>query len=203
MSPNGPGNQASISRPPELALELGADALHLFMLVPVGCGADLPEADMLSADRYEQVLNWLYDRSREGKLFVKATCAPHYYRVIRQRAAKEGVKLDLQSHGMSAMTRGCLAGEAICFVSHKGQVFPCGYLPVEAGHVRQTPFAEIWRDSSVLARLRDLGQLSGKCGACEFAKVCLGCRARAFFKEGDFMAEEPYCNFVPLRLRKK
>jgi radical SAM protein with 4Fe4S-binding SPASM domain len=186
-----------------LALELEADAMHLFMLVPVGCGAELPESDMLGAQQYEQVLNWLYDRSREGKLFVKATCAPHYYRVIRQRAAQEGIKLELASHGMSAMTRGCLAGEAICFVSHKGEVFPCGYLPVEAGDVKDEAFSDIWNDSEVFNRLRDLEALGGKCGPCEFKRVCMGCRARAYYAEGDYMGEEPYCQFVPTRLRKK
>jgi heme b synthase len=186
----------------ELALDLKADAMHLFMLVPVGCGADLPEEDMLSGEKYEEVLNWLYDRSREEKLFVKATCAPHYYRIIRQRAAAEGVKLEFKQHGMSAMTRGCLAGEAICFVSHKGEVFPCGYLPVEAGDVTTQSFDEIWGDSEVFNRLRDLDALSGKCGPCEFKKVCMGCRARAYYAEGDYMAAEPYCEFIPTRLRE-
>ncbi|MCG3178689.1 MAG: putative mycofactocin radical SAM maturase MftC [Phycisphaerae bacterium] len=194
-------NVDQLDRMYELALELEADAMHLFMLVPVGCGAKLPEEDMLSAAKYEEVLNWLYDRSREGKLFVKATCAPHYYRIIRQRAAAEGVKLEMASHGMSAMTRGCLAGEAICFVSHKGEVFPCGYLPVEAGDVTAEPFADIWNDSDVFNRLRDLGELGGKCGPCEFKKVCMGCRARAYYATGDYMQEEPYCEFVPTRLR--
>ena len=186
----------------QLAIDLGAEALHLFMLVPVGCGADLPEADMLSAGRYEQVLNWLYDRGREGKLFVKATCAPHYYRVIRQRAAAGGEKLVMQEHGMSAMTRGCLAGLAVCFVSHTGEVFPCGYLPVSCGNVKETEFETIWRDSPVFARLRG-GLLTGKCGACEFVKVCSGCRARAYHAAGDYMAEEPYCSYQPRMAKAK
>lgn len=186
----------------QLAQDLGADAMHLFMLVPVGCGADLPETDMLSAEKYEEVLNWLYDRSREEKLFVKATCAPHYYRIMRQRAAAEGVKLNFQTHGMSAMTRGCLAGEAICFISHKGEVMPCGYLPVEAGKVTEQPLAEIWQDSTVFKTLRNLDNLGGKCGPCEFKKVCMGCRARAYYATGDYMQEEPYCEFTPTRLRQ-
>lgn len=181
----------------QLALDLGVEALHLFMLVPVGCGADLPAADMLSADRYEQVLHWLYDRSREEKLFVKATCAPHYYRVVRQRSRADGRPVGGARHGMSAMTRGCLAGTSVCFVSHTGEVFPCGYLPVSAGNINEAEFAAIWRDSSVFARLRDTGQLGGKCGACEYAKVCSGCRARAYSASGDYMGEEPYCSHVP------
>ena len=77
---------------------------------------------------------------------------------------------------MSAMTRGCLAGSAVCFISHKGEVFPCGYLPVVAGNILEADFAAIWRDSSLFARLRSTGQLGGKCGQCEYSKVCAGCR---------------------------
>jgi radical SAM protein with 4Fe4S-binding SPASM domain len=125
--------------------------------------------------------------------------------VIRQRSAAEGVALPTQHGGgsgsLNATTRGCLAGSAVCFVNHTGQVFPCGYLPVVCGNVTSMDFQTIWRDSSVFARLRDVRQLTGKCGSCEFARVCSGCRARAYAAEGDFMGEEPYCNFVPSKLR--
>jgi heme b synthase len=202
-----------------LALDLGADALHIFMLVPVGCGASLDESIMLKADEYETALNWIYDRSLEGKLHLKATCAPHYFRVMRQRAKESGVPMphharphknmggNPHAHGnghadMSAMTKGCLAGQAVCFVSHTGEVFPCGYLPVSSGNVKQTPFPTIWRDSTVFANLRDDTKLEGKCGLCEYKKVCMGCRARAFAEHHDYLAEEPNCSFVPTRLRR-
>jgi AdoMet-dependent heme synthase len=210
----------------KLALDLGADALHLFMLVPVGCGADLSPDIMLDADEYEATLNWIYDRSLENKLHLKATCAPHYFRVIRQRAKAEGRPMPSRSpqpHGMggpggeadrgnghagghpggdmSAMTKGCLAGQAVCFVSHTGEVFPCGYLPVSSGNVTKTPLPEIWRRSPVFADLRDDSKLEGKCGCCEFSKVCMGCRARAFANTSDYLAEEPNCGYTPVRMR--
>lgn len=102
---------------------------------------------------------------------------------------------------MSAMTKGCLAGQAICFVSHTGEVFPCGYLPVSSGNVKHVPLPTIWRDSVVFADLRDDSNLEGKCGMCEFKKVCMGCRARAYSETHDYLAEEPNCGFVPLRMR--
>ena len=102
---------------------------------------------------------------------------------------------------MSAMTKGCLAGQAVCFVSHTGEVFPCGYLPVTSGNVRTTRFPEIWRSSRVFAALRDDSKLEGKCGCCEFKKVCMGCRARAYADTGSFLAEEPNCGYTPVRLR--
>jgi radical SAM protein with 4Fe4S-binding SPASM domain len=215
----------------KLALDLGADALHVFMLVPVGCGASLDESIMLKADEYENALNWIYDRSLEGKIHLKATCAPHYFRVMRQRAKASGAAMPQHAHphknmgspaghgqghhehaapsghgaqaDMSAMTKGCLAGQAVCFVSHTGEVFPCGYLPVSSGNIKEIPFPTIWRDSQVFADLRDDTKLQGKCGLCEYKKVCMGCRARAFAEDHDYLAEEPNCDFVPMRIRGK
>jgi radical SAM protein with 4Fe4S-binding SPASM domain len=102
---------------------------------------------------------------------------------------------------MSAMTKGCLAGQAVCFVSHTGEVFPCGYLPVSSGNVRETPLPDIWRRSRVFADLRDDAKLEGKCGCCEFGKVCMGCRARAYSATHDYLAEEPNCGYTPVRMR--
>jgi radical SAM protein with 4Fe4S-binding SPASM domain len=94
---------------------------------------------------------------------------------------------------MNAMTKGCLAGTGVCFISHEGEVFPCGYLPAIAGDLRKQSFAEIWNDSAVFGQLRDDDNLKGKCGCCEFRHVCMGCRARAYAATGDFLAEEPFC----------
>ncbi|MCL5046228.1 MAG: heme b synthase [Actinobacteria bacterium] len=185
-----------------LAVRKGADALHIFMLVPVGCGLQIADSQMLPAEEYERVLNWFYDNARKAKIEFKPTCAPHYFRIMRQRARQEGIEITPQTHGMNAMTKGCLAGSAVCFVSHLGQVQPCGYLPVAAGNVRQRPFHEIWEDSEVFAKLRDPGLLGGKCGACEYKMVCEGCRARAFAETGDYLAEEPYCIYVPRKLKE-
>lgn len=187
----------------QLALDLGAVALHIFMLVPVGCGVEIADEEMLDPKKYEELLNWFYDVSKENKIQTKATCAPHYFRIMRQRAKEEGIKITPKTHGMAAMTKGCLAGSSICFVSHKGQVFPCGYLPVEAGNVLKESFKSIWEKSSVFARLRDTDQLGGKCGICEFKKVCEGCRARAYYETGDYMEEEPYCIYEPARMADK
>ena len=215
-----------------LALDLGADALHIFMLVPVGCGMSLSKDIMLDADEYESALNWIYDRSREGRIHLKATCAPHYFRVMRQRERAEGRTMPAAAHphhhattagahpagieggpaghghgpdgsDLRAMTKGCLAGQSVCFVSHRGDVFPCGYLPLSSGNVKQTPFPEIWRDSHIFNELRDDSLLGGKCGCCEYKKVCMGCRARAFATTRDYLAEEPNCGFTPLRIRRK
>ena len=216
-----------------LAIELDADALHTFLLVPVGCGADIAAEQMVPADEYERILNWFYDRSQEGEIELKATCAPHYLRVVRQRRAAErrsssaapffppsgvpgiaraemiqpgSMGVGLHPHrtsghphndGMNSATKGCLAGTGVCFISHQGEVYPCGYLPVLAGDLRQQPFAEIWRSAAVFQQLRDIGHLKGKCGRCEFRNVCMGCRARAYAATGNYLDEEPFCNYEP------
>ncbi len=224
----------------DLARRLGADALHTFLLVPVGCGVDIAEEQMVSPQEYEQMLNWFYDQSKLGDIELKATCAPHYFRVVRQRRAaerREAVAAGTMTYGggqapsigpsemtmpgssavvlkprghhtghpsghpgdpeMNAMTKGCLAGTGVCFVSHEGEVFPCGYLPVLAGDLKKQSFAEIWTNSNVFEQLRDTGNLKGKCGCCEFRNVCMGCRARAFAATGDMLDPEPFCIYEP------
>lgn len=184
----------------KLALSLGADALHIFMLVPVGCGVQIADDQMIEPEKYEYVLNKLYDKAKESKIHIKATCAPHYFRIMRERARKEGITISPKTHGMAAMTKGCLAGTAVCFVSHKGEVFPCGYLPVIVGNVKTTNIRDIWNSSAIFTNLRDSSLLEGKCGVCEYKKVCEGCRARAFYDTGNYMAEEPYCIYQPKNL---
>ena len=228
----------------ELAKSLGADALHTFLLVPVGCGVDIAAEQMVPPEEYEQILNWFYDRSLEGGIELKATCAPHYFRVVRQRRVAEhrsaaaaaqaakpvleaahdspdigptemampgstGIELKAHSVGkmaghpgthpsdMNAMTKGCLAGTAVCFISHQGEVYPCGYLPALAGDLRKQSFADIWQNSVVFNQLRDTNNLKGKCGCCEFRNICMGCRARAFAATGDYLDQEPFCVYEP------
>ncbi len=182
-----------------LALSLRVNALHIFMLVPVGCGIQIADKMMLTPQEYEDALNWFYEQWRaHQELEFKATCAPHFYRILNQRGRKDGIVLPKSSHGMSAMTRGCLAGSAVCFISHSGEVQPCGYLPIIAGRLKEQSFGEVWRNSECFANLRDPSKLTGKCARCEFKKLCMGCRARAYYEKGNYLDEEPYCVYEPL-----
>lgn len=205
-------NETQLEGMRELAKDLGAVGLHLFLLVPVGCGMEISDEQMISAQEYERVLNWLYDvEQSEPELQLKATCAPHYFRVMRVRRAEDkrkGIYTELpashhrQVHGhpnnqMHAATKGCLAGTGVCFVSHRGEVFPCGYLPVEAGNVRREPFGDIWQNSALFNELRNPDLLEGKCGVCQFKSLCSGCRARAYGITGNYLAEEPFCAYEP------
>lgn len=180
----------------DLAVSLGAVAHHIFLLVPTGRGKELEEQE-IPPEEYERTLNWFYDQRDKVPLQLKATCAPHYYRILRQRSKEEGKKISFKTHGLDAVTRGCLGGIGFCFVSHIGEVQPCGFLEVLAGNIRETNFQEIWEKSEVFTRLRDFDALEGKCGICEYKRVCGGCRARAYEITGNYMAEEPYCTYQP------
>jgi heme b synthase len=180
----------------EMAKELGAEALHIFLLVPTGRGKEL-ENDESPPVEYERILNWFYDRQKDAGIQLKATCAPHYFRIMRQRAEKEGIEISVKTHGYEAMTKGCLGGTGFCFVSSTGDVFPCGYLPALAGNIKEQSFKDIWENSKVFNDLRDVSKLKGKCGICEYNTVCGGCRARAYAATGDYLEEEPYCIYVP------
>lgn len=177
-----------------LVRELGAAAHHLFLLVPTGRGKAIEDEEIPPED-YERVLNWMYDVQDEG-VFMKATCAPHYVRIAYQRAKEEGREIKRRG-SMNAAMGGCMGGTAFAFISCKGEVNPCGYLPVKAGNVREESFREIWQASEVFRNLRNRKALKGKCGACEFRVACGGCRARAYAKYGDYMQEEPYCVYRP------
>ncbi len=179
-----------------LAVRLGAVSLHIFLLVPTGRGKELRDQEISPSD-YERTLEWFYEQREKVPLQLKATCAPHYYRILRQRAKKEGQKVTPQRYGLDAVTRGCLGGISFCFISHLGQVQPCGYLELDCGNVKEKSFQEIWTVSEVFRNLRDMDAYRGKCGRCEFRRVCGGCRARAYETHGDYMAEEPYCVYEP------
>ncbi|MBL7153555.1 MAG: radical SAM protein [Phycisphaerae bacterium] len=187
----------------ELVKSLGAVALHIFMLVPVGCGQTIAETDMLSPEQYEKMLIEICRLDGLGELQVKVTCGPHYERVIRQQGLYKSRKGKTHpggkvpgrpAHGSS---RGCLAGLGVLFVGHQGDVFPCGYLPVNCGNILEIRLADIWRDNKDLARMRDSDGLEGKCGLCGYKQLCGGCRARAYAATGNYMAEEPFCAYIP------
>lgn len=182
----------------DLCGELGAVAWHIFLLVPMGRAAGLGD-QVISANEYEDVLHWLYDFRKTTDMHLKATCAPHYYRIMRQKARQEGLPMTPETFGLDAMTRGCLGGTGFCFISHTGTVQPCGYLELDCGNVLKTPFPQIWRESEHFKKLRDPASYTGKCGICEYHRVCGGCRARAYSMHGDYLAEEPLCSHTPVR----
>jgi heme b synthase len=193
----------------DLSIQAGADAFHPFLLVPTGNAKNLLEMELSPAE-YEQTLRWIYEQSQTQSIMVKPTCAPHYYRIMRQEAKNQPSEAppDRQGkphgkHGFSAMTKGCLGGQAFAFISHTGKVQICGFLDVECGDVRREgfDFKKIWDTSDVFREIRDVDSYHGKCGICEYRHVCGGCRARAYNVTGDYLDSEPFCTYIPQKLQ--
>lgn len=164
----------------DFAVELGAVAHHFFFLVPTGRAVSIEE-ETLKAEAYEDILTRIMKKQQTVDIELKPTCAPQFMRIAKQMG------VDMR------FSRGCLAGTHYCIIGPKGQVQPCAYLNIPLGDVRKTPFDEIWRNHEVFNTLRTL-DYKGGCGSCEFKRACGGCRARAaYYNEGDYMAEEPWC----------
>lgn len=176
-----------------LAKDLGAVAHHIFLLVPTGRAKEMVDEE-LSALEYEEALGALAKERKESSLEIKLTCAPHFNRVLLQ--GPFGAISSLAG-------RGCMAGTSFCFISHLGDIQPCGYLEVKCGNVLEKGIKKIWLDSEVFNDLRDWNKYEGKCGACEFKVACGGCRARAYAKYKNYLREEPYCAYEPKVKRVK
>jgi radical SAM protein with 4Fe4S-binding SPASM domain len=187
----------------DLARELGARVLNFFFLVRTGRGQSLNDID---AGEYERILAylarvqdagpgegfedpWSTPVGRADGLLIRAKCAPHFRRILWERNPQSPF-LKNYAHGS------CPAGKYYCRITPEGDVTPCPYMPVAVGNLRRTSFAELWRSAPVFADLRE-PRLGGRCGACEFTKLCGGCRCRAYATYGDYLAEDPACAYQP------
>jgi radical SAM protein with 4Fe4S-binding SPASM domain len=176
----------------------------VFFLVPTGRGSAI---DLISDEEFEQVFEKLYETSQRVKFDIKSTEAQHYRRFLLQRRTEGKRKgngrpapamIGLSTpDGIGRAPRGINDGKGFVFISHLGEVFPSGFLPVSAGNVRKQSLTELYRHSPLFVSLRDTANLKGKCGACEFREVCGGSRARAHAVTGDLFAEEPCCTWQP------
>jgi len=185
---------------------------NVFFLVPVGRGQ---LGDLLSGEEFEGVFGKIYELSQRVKFQIKTTEAMHYRRYLLQHNLEErrmghghpraaateyepgAPKGDVQSRTHGWATRRVNDGKGFMFISHVGNVYPSGFLPIHAGNVREKPLSEIYREAPIFKALRDTSRLKGKCGACEFKEICGGSRARAYAVTGDPFASEPCCIYQP------
>jgi radical SAM protein with 4Fe4S-binding SPASM domain len=179
-------NLADLFNIQKVAAENGAAEWDIFMLVPTGRGKVQME---ITPQQYEQTLQAIYQASQTSPVSIKMTCAPQYTRVIAQHQTSTAGK----GHG----GRGCMAGNGFCFISHTGDVYGCGFLPVAAGNIRQENFKRIYQDSPLFLQLRNHQLLKGKCGRCNYKSLCGGCRARTLGVHSDYLEEEPFCIYSP------
>lgn len=169
-----------------------------FFLVPTG-RAQMD--DLLSAEDVEGTFARLYRLSKEMPFKIKTTEAQHYRRyVIQQRVKTKGRRIEEIGELCEKSIPGLLPindGKGFVFVSHMGEVFPSGFLPVSAGNIRTQTLADIYRESPILKSLRDTARLEGKCRECEFKAICGGSRARAYAVTGNLFAPDPCCSYIP------
>ncbi|MCK4502740.1 MAG: SPASM domain-containing protein, partial [Desulfuromonadales bacterium] len=179
-------------------------AWYMFMIVPTGRGEEIM-SELISAEDYEEILSWHYEQEKnEDEILMRPTCAPHYYRIVPQKAKAEGANFKRRSLTFSTGGgKGCIAAQTICLIDCFGNLKPCSYFHSSVGNVKQVPFKELWFNSKVFNDLRDFSKYKGKCGECEYLNVCGGCRARADAVYGDYMAEEPFCTYIPPRTKKR
>jgi len=172
----------------------------VFFLVPTGRGK---LGELLTAEEFEDIFAKLYQLSKRAPFHIKTTEAQHYRRYILQQQVQEKREKTLAmatakvTDTIGRAPRGLNDGKGFVFISHTGEVYPSGFLPLSGGNVRWRPLAEIYRDSPIFLQLRDPDELNGKCGVCEFRHICGGSRARALAVNGDATAEEPCCVYLP------
>jgi radical SAM protein len=193
---------------------------NVFFLVPVGRGQ---LDDLLSGEDFERVFGKIYELSQRANFQIKTTEGMHYRRYLLQHNLEErkmghghpgsrptavhgsssaaydpgAPTTDAATRNHSWATRRVNDGKGFMFISHTGNVYPSGFLPIHAGNIRETPLADIYRNAPIFKALRDTKQLEGKCGACEFKEICGGSRARAYALTGDPLAQEPCCIYQP------
>jgi AdoMet-dependent heme synthase len=198
--------RATASEFPRIAAaveEMGAVMWEVFFLVPVGRGRLL---EPLSADETEEFLGWLYRTQEDASYRIITVEAPHYRRVARQveRERRANVTEGSADRARSRRVRVGSTGDGkgFMFISHTGDVFPSGFLPVPAGNVRNDDLVTVYREHPLFRSLRDPEKLLGKCGVCEYRALCGGARARAWAVTGNELAPDPFCAYIPLRYRR-
>jgi radical SAM protein len=167
----------------------------LFVLVPVGRGTDLGAPTPAELDA---LFEWVYQVGKDAPFHVGTVEAPHYRRFWIQRALADGMPRPALARAAKQMGFGVRDGNGVIFVSHRGDVFPAGFLPYPLlGNVRERPLSAIYRDSPALVELRDADRYRGRCGRCEFRWSCGGSRARAYAMTGDVLETDPFCTYEP------
>jgi radical SAM protein with 4Fe4S-binding SPASM domain len=170
----------------ELAKSIGAYCFNPFILVPTGRGKEIAN-EILDPVEYEMLLNELLRIKLKAGIKVRVTCGPQFARVCRQAEAK----------GLMKEVAGCMGGRGFGFISYRGDVQICGFLDIPAGNLIENnfKFKKIWEESELLKEIRRVSDYTGKCRICEYVGICGGCRARAYATSGDYLGEDPVCNY--------
>lgn len=176
----------------DLMTDIGIDLWSVFAMVPTGRAS---QALMPGASAIEAAFSTLLELSFGTPFAIKTTAGPHYRRLALEEKKLSGTDVIIGMRGRQAMWVN--EGRGFLFISHLGQVFPSGFLPIACGDVRESDPVALYRRHPTFQLLRDSDSLKGKCGSCSYRMVCGGARARAYAMTGDLMESDPLCSYVP------
>jgi len=179
-----------------LAVEMGADLHDIFIMIPTG-RADNIRSELLNNNQYDEVLKWIATEVLTERRKIRVTCAPHYSRIFKETSEKLGIAPNVKSRPPSP----CMGGKNFFFISNTGKLYPCGFFPIEGGDLRKSnySFSIAEKESKLFFALKNQKLYHGKCTVCEYFSSCSGCRARALAINGDYLREEPFCSYIPMR----
>jgi AdoMet-dependent heme synthase len=189
-------NAADLEAIYRLVCDLGVQRWALFFLICTGRGAVLRE---VSAEESERILAWVYECSKRSFPVIKTTEAHHVRRVAAQVRLRERQQAGEGTMRTSSIRAGwgVRDGAGIMFISHRGDVYPSGFLPIKVGNVRHDDPVQLYREATLFRQLRNPEQLKGKCGECEYRVICGGSRSRAYASMGDPLESDPLCVYTP------
>ena len=183
-------NYESLNELVDFSDRLGSGIMLMYQLVPVGRGNAIEPAT-LKKNKNEKLLRFLAQKQKSISTIIEPVAGPQYWPyLMKKRGYQDGIWKKLAEK----LFHGCTAGRGFVYIKSNGDVWPCPFIEISAGNVKDRPFDIIWKDSEIFLKLRDReNTLKGRCGRCEFRKICGGCRGRALAYNNDYLAEDPSC----------
>jgi len=186
-------NRRAIPQLLDFASEVDTRIVLLYQLIPEGRGDEEME---LSIKEYKSLTEMVADKQKTNRAIIEPTCSPQYWAYLISRNGNKPTKL--KTRLAETLFKGCVAGSGLCYIKPDGEVWPCPFVPLSAGNVRQQPLDKLWYESELFNSLRDRERLIGeKCGSCRFKYMCGGCRGRAYAHSGDYLGDDPLCFLYP------
>ncbi|MEA2085865.1 MAG: radical SAM protein [Chloroflexota bacterium] len=173
----------------DLASEVDAQIVLLYQLVPEGRGEEAME---LSRREYRALTEMVAEKQKVNRAIIEPTCSPQYWAYLMSKDGKKPSALEMKL--ARTLFKGCVAGSGLCYIKPDGEIWPCPFVPLSGGNVREQPLKEIWYESELFQSLKDRERLTGEmCSQCRFKYICGGCRGRAYAHSGDYLGDDPLC----------
>ncbi|MCD6305412.1 MAG: radical SAM protein [Deltaproteobacteria bacterium] len=180
-------NLATLKDVVRLCHDVHADIMLCYQLVPMGRGSNIADW-CLSPEQNRTLMNTIRRLQRDSITIVEPVAGPQYWPHLLKRD-----HLNPKSTARPSLLHGCASGWGLVYVKPNGDVWPCPFVPVRGGNVRERSLGDIWRHGDIFVKLRDRNQLKGTCGDCPNRYICGGCRGKAYAATGDPLAEDPTC----------